>query len=161
MTFEDIFGSTTTPIGWLQETNRTVAVLLYGLVMLRLVGRRISGRWSALDLIVAILVGSHLSRAATGNAPLIGTLVATTALFAVHRLLAMAAARWPGVSRVVEGRPVELVRDGQFRRANLAGRAVSIADIEEALRAAGLEDLSQAKLVTLEASGAITVIRKA
>jgi hypothetical protein len=37
-------------------------------------GRRVFGRWAALDIVVAIVVGSNLSRALTGAAQLGGTL---------------------------------------------------------------------------------------
>jgi hypothetical protein len=64
----------------LQECARAILILAYGLAILRLAGRRIFGRWSALDIIVSIIVGSNLSRALTGNAPLLGTIAATTVL---------------------------------------------------------------------------------
>jgi hypothetical protein len=34
------------------------------------------GHWSALDIVISTMVGSALARAMTGNAPLIGTMVA-------------------------------------------------------------------------------------
>ncbi|MGH8291183.1 MAG: hypothetical protein ACREV7_19635 [Steroidobacteraceae bacterium] len=41
---------------------------------MRLAGRRTFARWSALDMIVSIIMGSSLSRALTGAAPLGGTI---------------------------------------------------------------------------------------
>ncbi len=56
-----------------QLVARACLIFVYGLVLVRLAGRRVFGRWSALDIIVSIVVGSNLSRALTGNAPLLGT----------------------------------------------------------------------------------------
>jgi len=53
------------PLSALQECVRTVLVFAYGLLLVRLAGRRIFGKWSALDIIVSIMVGSNLSRALT------------------------------------------------------------------------------------------------
>lgn len=50
----------------------------------RIAGKRVFGKWAALDIIVSIMAGSNLSRALTGNAPLGGTLAATSLLMGLH-----------------------------------------------------------------------------
>ena len=107
----DIFGETNY-LGVWQECARAALVFAYGLALVRIAGRRVFGKWSALDIIVSIIVGSNLSRAITGSAPLLGTLVATTALMALHWVLAMSAARWPALSHLVEGCAVSLGQGG-------------------------------------------------
>ena len=57
-------------LSWAQECARAVLVFAYGLLLVRVAGRRIFGKWSALDIIVSIVVGSNLSRALTGSAEL-------------------------------------------------------------------------------------------
>src|SRR5689334_3575340 len=73
---------------WWQECLRAMLVSAYGLALVRITGRRVFGKWSALDIIVSIIVGSNLSRTLTGGAPLGGTLAATTLLMALHWVLA-------------------------------------------------------------------------
>jgi len=53
-------------------------IFAFGLALVRLAGRRVFVRWAALDIVVAVVVGSNLSRALTGTAPLGGTLAAST-----------------------------------------------------------------------------------
>ena len=146
-------------VGWAQECARTVVIFAYGLVAFRLAGRRIFSRWSALDIVVSIVVGSNLSRALTGHAPLFGTLVATTLMLLLHALAARAAARWPIVSRWVEGLPVRITEDGRANPDGLRRHQVSAVDLQEALRAAGLESVAAAKAVVLEPSGKLTVLK--
>jgi uncharacterized membrane protein YcaP (DUF421 family) len=86
-----IFGSGP-PLSAAQECARAALVFAYGLLLVRVAGRRVFGKWSALDIIVSIVVGSNLSRALTGDAPLWGTLAATTLLMALHWVLAHASA---------------------------------------------------------------------
>ena len=107
MAFDEIFGAQDhiTPA---QECARAVIVFVYGLILVRVAGRRAFGKWSALDIIVAIMVGSNLSRALTGGAGLFGTLLATTLLLVMHWICAQAAARIGWASRLLEGRPVSL-----------------------------------------------------
>jgi uncharacterized membrane protein YcaP (DUF421 family) len=158
MTLDDVFG-TQGHVDWAQECARTVLIFAWGLALVRVGGRRAFGRWTAIDIVVAIVVGSNLSRALTGSAPLWGTLLATTLLFALHGALANAAARWHGISRVVEGMPAVLGRDGALDAAALVRHAVSDAAVQEALRAAGLEAARGSRLVVLEPSGRITVLK--
>ena len=128
--------------------------------MVRVAGRRVFGKWSALDIIVSIVVGSNLSRALTGNAPLWGTLAATTLLMALHWVLAHASALWPAASRVLEGRPIALAEASRLDETTRKLNAVSEADLNEALRQQGLSGLEKAERVTLEPSGRITIVKR-
>lgn len=143
----------------MQECARAALILVCGWAMIRLLGRRAFGRWSALDIIVSIVVGSNLSRALTGSAPLWGTLAATALIFALHQVVALACASRPHISHVVEGRSVPLAEGGAVIRRALLRHGISEADLNEALRQSGLEDARLAHLVTLEPSGKITILR--
>jgi uncharacterized membrane protein YcaP (DUF421 family) len=158
MNLETIFGAGP-DLTWWQECNRALLIFTYGLVLLRVAGRRMFGRWSALDIVGSIIVGSNLSRALTGNAPFWGTLAATTLLVMLHWVLAHLVARSPRLSRLVEGHGVKLAVDGRLDRGTSLRAAVSEKDLHEALRGSGVEDVSQTRLVTLEPSGKITVLK--
>ena len=122
-------------------------------------GRRIFGKWAALDIIVSIIVGSNLSRALTGSASLTGTLAATTLLMALHWALAQWAARSRVISRAVEGRAIDLAENGTLEDAVRKRHAVTQADLDEALRQSGIERIEQTRKLTLEPSGKITVLK--
>ncbi|WP_051621993.1 DUF421 domain-containing protein [Acidocella facilis] len=81
-----LVGDGATRILWWQMSLRAVIVLVYGLAAIRLLGRRAFGRQSPLDIVIviAIVIGSSLSRALTGNAKLIDTLVATTVFLLLY-----------------------------------------------------------------------------
>lgn len=143
-----------------QECARAVLIFAYGLLLLRIAGRRIFGKWSALDIVLSIVIGSNLSRALTGGAPLGGTLAATTLLVGLHWLLAQLSARIPAVSRVLEGGAVTLAVDGRTMSAQRLRHAISHADLAEALRQSGVSQPDEAALVTLEPSGKITILKR-
>lgn len=52
---------------WSQDCARAVLVFICGLVLVRIAGRRVFGQWSALEIVVSIIIGSNLSRALTGS----------------------------------------------------------------------------------------------
>ena len=158
MSLQELFG-VTGHITWAQECARALMIFIYGLLLVRLAGRRVFGKWSALDIIVSIVVGSNLSRALTGSAALLGTLAATTLLMALHWLLAHAAARSSRLSRLLEGPAIELARDGAGESSTFVREAVSEGDLNEALRQAGVERVAETRRITLEPSGKITVLK--
>jgi uncharacterized membrane protein YcaP (DUF421 family) len=159
MTLDDVFG-VTNHVTVAQECARAALIFVYGLALVRSAGRRVFGKWSALDIIVSIMIGSNLSRSITGSAPLWGTLTATTLLMLLHWILSHAAAWSPRMSQLVEGRSVRLGEQGRTEQRLLARHAVSEADLDEALRTAGLDGLSRAQLIMLEPSGRISVLKE-
>jgi uncharacterized membrane protein YcaP (DUF421 family) len=152
-----IFGASRDLLWW-QECARAILVFAYGLLLVRCAGRRVFGRWSALDIIVSIIIGSNLSRCLTGTAPLFGTLIATTLIMALHWVLSHAVARWRLASRLLEGRAIALVTEGDRRVAAMRRHGISEADLQEALRQSGIETTDAAKAVRLEPSGKISVL---
>lgn len=146
-----------------QECARAVLIFFYGLIMLRLSGRRTFAQMSAVDLIISIVIGSNLSRAMTGGVPLWGTLAAVAVLIALHLLLAYTVSRNRTLARWIEGAPVLLARDGVIDDAARQHCKISIPDLEESLREHGLdglEDVGQTRKLVLEPSGKISVIRR-
>ena len=145
---------------WLgQEVARAAVVFVYGLCLVRGAGRRVFGKWSALDIIVSIIVGSALARAITGGIPFWGTLATTTLLMAMHAIVAQAVGRSRRVADLVEGRPIRIGSDGAIDRDALRRHAVSENDLHEALRASGLENVMRTRLIVVEPSGKITVLK--
>ena len=74
-TFELIFGVEHN-VSLAQMCARAFIVFLYGLLMLRLSGRRTFAQFSAVDMVISFIVGSALSRAMTGSAPFPSVLAA-------------------------------------------------------------------------------------
>ncbi|HEX5461339.1 MAG TPA: YetF domain-containing protein [Steroidobacteraceae bacterium] len=157
MTLLDVFG-VTNHIEWWQELPRAFVVFVFGLVLLRISGRRTFARWSALDIIVSIIMGSSLSRALTGSAPLGGTLLAMILIAFLHWVLARAASRSPRFAHLVEGRAVILGESGNVLPREMQRYNISQTDMQEALRKEGIADPGQTRQVTLEPSGTITVL---
>jgi uncharacterized membrane protein YcaP (DUF421 family) len=144
----------------LQECARTLVIFFYGVAVVRLLGRRIFGKWAALDIVVAIIIGSNLSRTLTGSAPFLGTLLATTVLILLHWLAAQGAARSRLMSRLFEGLGTTLAEDGRLDRDTAVRFSVSEADINEALHQSGAAGVEDTRRMILEPSGKITVLRR-
>lgn len=139
---------------------RALVVFVFGVLALRIAGRRTFSQATPLDIFVAIVVGSNLSRIMTGKASFFGGLGATLVLVVLHRALAMATLRWNLVAKVLKSTPVPLVRDGKEDRRTMDRHGIGMADLEEALRLEQARNCDEVELATLEASGKISVLRK-
>jgi uncharacterized membrane protein YcaP (DUF421 family) len=157
MTLLDVFG-VTNHIEWWQELPRAFVVFIFGLLLLRISGRRTFARWSALDIIVSIVMGSSLSRALTGSAPLGGTLLAMILVASLHWVLARAASRSRRLAHLVEGQAAILGQSGEVFPHEMRRYNISETDMQEALRKEGVSDAGKTRQVTLEPSGTITVL---
>ena len=145
-----------------QQCLRAALIFFYGLVFLRLTGRRSFAQWSPLDFIMSVIVGSSLGRTLTGDAPLWGTLVAVAVLAALHWGVAFAVARNEWLSRWIEGGEVVLAEGGVLDERARRRHNISHADLSEAMRQSGLDGigaLSATRRITLEPNGRITVLK--
>jgi len=140
---------------------RAVIVFVFGLACLRIAGRRTFSQATPLDIFIAIVVGSNMSRIMTGKASFFGGLAATLLLVALHRLLAMATLRSNLLARIVKVAPTVLVRDGVIDRDAMRRHGISQADLEEGLRLEQVEDCQDVRLATLEGGGTISVVKRA
>jgi uncharacterized membrane protein YcaP (DUF421 family) len=159
---EDIFGMQH-HVTLAQECARAALVFIYGFLILRLAGRRSFGKWSALDFIISIIIGSSLARVITGEAPIDGTFAAVALMVAMHWALSWAVAHSETMSRLIEGTTIILSQNGQLDHQVRRKHLISKADLAEAIRGeclAGLEDLPRTKRLHLEPSGKISVVKR-
>jgi uncharacterized membrane protein YcaP (DUF421 family) len=142
-----------------QMALRTVIVYAFALAIIRLGSKRFLSQASAFDVIVAIMLGSVMSRAINGSAPFLPTLASGAVLIGTHWLLAALAYRLDWLGPIVKGRPIRLVTDGAIDRDAMRRAGVSERDLEQALRAqAGVTDPARVRLATLERDGTISVL---
>jgi uncharacterized membrane protein YcaP (DUF421 family) len=141
-----------------QLSARAVLVMLFGILCVRIAGRRTFSQASPLDIIVYLIVGSNLSRVITGGASVFPSLAATLTLVVAHRGLAMATLHDTPLSRLLKSHCTVLVRDGVADGKALWREGISEPDLLQALRLQQLESIDQVRLATLERGGRISVI---
>ena len=145
-----------------QESARAVLIFAYGLLLLRLCGPRMFGHWSAVDIVISIMVGSALARAMTGSAPLVGTMAAAAVMAFLHVALAHGVARYKTMAHIFEGRAFTLIDHGRIDHDARKRCKISVADLREALREHGIDGeakVDNVKRMTLEPSGQLSVVK--
>jgi uncharacterized membrane protein YcaP (DUF421 family) len=155
-----VFGPDQGALHWWQITTRGIVVFLFCTLLLRILCRRAFGMQSYIDIALAVLIGSIQSRAVTGSASFVGTIVASTAIAICYWALIHLAQRYHMVGWVVKGSAWELIRDGRMNERSMRAVGISKADLDEAARQANLADISQVHTAILERSGRISVLRR-
>ncbi len=145
-------------LGYTQIILRAVIVFFAALIMVRTSARRFLGRKTVFDFILAIMLGSILSRAVNGSAPFLPTLAGCFVLIWTHRLLAALSFHFHWVGRIVKGTEEVLIENGQVKMDALRRNYFTERDLLEDLRLKSYERVGDVKSARLERSGDVSVI---
>jgi uncharacterized membrane protein YcaP (DUF421 family) len=159
-TIEFIFGQGTdlTPF---QMGMRAVVVFSICLLLIRLSGRRSFGMKTALDNVIAILLGAILSRAVVGASPFFSTIAASVVLVLMHRFLAWVAVYNDTLGKAIKGEARILFEQDKFIEHNMKRSLVSEKDVLESVRLNGNTNaIESIKEIFLERDGQLSIIKK-
>lgn len=146
-------------LGALQMGLRAALVYLATVMIVRLGKKRFLGRATAFDVILGIMLGSIVSRAVTGNAPLVPALVAAAVLVLLHFIFSGIALRWHGFGRFIKGSPRMIVRAGVIDDRVMTKAHMTEHDLWEDLRGKSVSRLDEVAEARLERSGQLSVIK--
>ena len=137
---------------------RSVVIYFALLIGLRLFGKREIGQFTLFDLVLVLLVANAVQPAITGpDNSLVGGLVIITSLLLANYGVSVLD-RVPVLHALFAGTPTDLVRDGEYLRAEMEKEDVAEAEVEMAMREHGIDDLKQVKRAVLETDGSISII---
>lgn len=149
-----------------QITVHPAELVLRGTVMywflfllLRFALRRDIGSIGIADVLLLVVIADAAQNAMSGGYESITDgmiLVATIAAW--NWGLDLLAYRFLAVRRILEAKPLELVRDGKLMRRNLRKESITPDEIMAKLREHGIDKLEAVKVATMESDGEITVI---
>lgn len=153
-----LFGEGSDLATW-QMAARAAVIFFLALLLIRTSGRRSFGLQTPFDACLAVLLGAVLSRAVVGASPFWATVAAGASLAVIHRLLSLAAVRWPRIEDLVTGREIVVIRDGRLDRQAMKQALLTERNLAEAVRQkTGSADFSRVALALLERDGKITVV---
>lgn len=139
---------------------RAFVVFCVAVALVRLASRRLLGHGAGFDIIVAIVLGSVLSRGINGDASFFPTLGASALLVMLHHLIATLAYHSHWFSKLLKGEASVLVRDGRVDKSAMYRGQITPDDLDEKLRLNGQEaDVTRVAEARLERDGDISVVK--
>ena len=152
---------------WFQLTMNPWELVLRGTVMylglvfaLRFLLRRDVGSMNMPDVLFIVLVADAAQNGMSGDYRSIGDgAVLVSTLIGWNLLLDWLSFHSPVFRRLVEPKPLPLIRDGKWLRANLRQAWITTDEVLAKLRQRGIEDVSKVRRAYLEVDGELGVIR--
>jgi uncharacterized membrane protein YcaP (DUF421 family) len=145
----------------LEVLLRTTAVYAFLVAVVRLLGKRMSGQLSNLELAVMITLGAIISPSIQISANgILTALVLLVTLLVMQRAIGAVCARSARVERLLFGRGSSLVEDGCLRLAAMRAALISHEQLYAVLRTRGVRQLGEVQRMYLEACGQFSVLRQ-
>jgi uncharacterized membrane protein YcaP (DUF421 family) len=142
-----------------EKIIRPVLIYMFLVVAVRAAGRRELAQLNSFDLVVLMMLANTVQNATIGNDnSMVGGLIGVSALLAVNWVVVRFLYRHPAVDRLLEGEPVELIRDGRVLRRQLEREVITEEELMEAVRKQGLRDAADVDRAVLETGGTISVV---
>jgi uncharacterized membrane protein YcaP (DUF421 family) len=138
---------------------RAVIAYVYLLFIVRATGKRTIGQASPMDFVVALIIGDMVDDLLWAEVSAAKFAVAVGALAAVHVLMSIACCRSERITRLVEGVPQPILRQGSPDHEGLKAERVGSVGYGCILRCLELDDLREAETVQIEVSGEASVIK--
>jgi uncharacterized membrane protein YcaP (DUF421 family) len=142
----------------LMTALRAAGVYLLVLVVVRQMGKRAVGNFSAIDLLVALMIGEVVDEIIYGDVTFWQGAIPIIVVALLHEANAWLSYWGHGLDRVLEGRPSVVVKDGRLQRRGMRAERMNEDDVMGQLRLQGVRDLREVKLAAVEPDGKVSVI---
>jgi uncharacterized membrane protein YcaP (DUF421 family) len=142
----------------LLTSGRAVAVYVLMLVVVRVLGKRTIGNFSAFDLLVALMLGEVVDEMIYGDVRFIQGTVAIVTIGAVAYFDSLLSFWNRGMEGLLEGKPTLVIKRGEFHRPGMRQERMSEHDVLGALRSQGVRDLREVEYAAVEHDGTLSVM---
>lgn len=138
----------------------SAVALAWIVAIVRMLGVRALSKMTAFDFVITLASGSLLATADTADTPaaFCQAVASLTALLCLQYALAWGRSRLPAVRRVIDNRPLIVMRDGEIDEEGLRASRMSEDDVRSRLREAGVADPADVSLFTMEATGDVSIV---
>ncbi|MCA1664219.1 MAG: DUF421 domain-containing protein, partial [Myxococcales bacterium] len=139
---------------------RAVVVYVFVGIALRVAGRRELGQMTTFDLVLLLVLANAVQNSINaGDNSLGGGLISAVTLLVINFAVGEATYRWRWFERLVQGRPLPLVRNGRIVLGNMKRERVTLEELRSALRKQGIDGVSRCKRAVLESDGTLSAVR--
>lgn len=139
--------------------GRSLVIYAFLLVVVRGLGKRTVGNFSAFDLIVALILGEIVDEPIFGDVPMAQALLAIVVVAALHFGNEFLSSRSAAFDRLTGGGSTVLVRNGTLDRRALALERINEEELMSLLRMQSIDDLADVREARLEPSGQVSVLK--
>jgi uncharacterized membrane protein YcaP (DUF421 family) len=138
---------------------RAFAVYVFMLLVIRALGKRTVGNFSAFDLLVALMLGEVVDEIIYGDVRFLQGAVAVVAIAGLAYADSWLAYFGHGFESALEGKPTIIIRDGDYDRQGMRAERMNETDVLAHLRTEGISDMREVRLAIVETDGTVSVLK--
>ncbi len=137
---------------------KSIVLYIVMLVMIRVLGKRAIGNFTAFDLLVALMVSDMIGDIVFGGVTFAQGMAGILPIAAMEYVASWLSIKKPSFDRIIEGEPTIVMREGELDRRGMNAERMTEFDIDAALRHHGIDDRRQVRLATVESDGHVSVL---
>src|ERR687891_344292 len=137
---------------------RAAAVYVFMLIVIRVLGKRTVGNFSAFDLLVALMLGEVVDEIIYGDVRFIQGATVIVALGAVTYAESLLSYWDHGMEAILEGKPTIIVKNGEFNREGMRRERMNEKDVLGTLRMQGIRDMREVEYAVVEHDGTVSAV---
>jgi uncharacterized membrane protein YcaP (DUF421 family) len=142
------------PLPLLEKLARPVIVYIVLVLLLRIFGKRELAQLNPFDLVVLLSLSNTVQNAIIGeDNSVTGGIVGAIGLLAINWIVVRVLFRSPKLTRLLEGRAVILIRNGQVDLKALERESMTREELIEVVHRQGFEHIHQVRKCQLEPNG--------
>ncbi len=139
---------------------RTAIIYLFLIAALRITGKRQLGELQPIELVVTLLISDLASvPMQESGTPLLSGLIPIAVLVSLELILSALMVKSNGLSRLISGNPIVLIRKGKLIQPALKQLRLTVEDLMEALRQQGVFDIDEVEYAIAETNGQISLYK--
>ncbi|MGP0584447.1 DUF421 domain-containing protein [Paenibacillus timonensis] len=133
---------------------KSVLLALVGMVLLRLAGRKSISQMTVATTVIMISIGTTIVQP-IANHELWKAIGSATLFIICLIILEYLQVKWDGLERLMSGRALPIIQNGQLLTGNLRKMRLTVDHLEVRLRQLGIKNIADVKTATLETNGQI------
>jgi uncharacterized membrane protein YcaP (DUF421 family) len=137
---------------------RAFAVYVFMLIVIRALGKRTVGNFSAFDLLVALMLGEVVDEIIYADVRFLQGAIAVVVIAGLAYTDSWLVYFGHGFERLLEGTPSVVVRDGEFDRRGMRAERMTEREVLAHLRTQGIQDMREVRRAIVETDGTVSVL---
>jgi len=139
---------------------RAIALYVFVLVLMRIVGRRELSSLTPVDLVLLIVLGDAVQQGLTqDDYSVTGAILVISTIALLQVATSYLAYRSRRAKKLLEGEPVVLVQDGNLIERNLRRERLRREDVAEEMRMQGIGAFDEVRWGILESNGKFSFVK--
>jgi uncharacterized membrane protein YcaP (DUF421 family) len=140
---------------------RAIALYVFVVFIMRVIGRRELSSMTPFDLVLLIILGDAIQQGLTqDDYSVTGAVLAIATIASLQVFTSYTSFRWGKARRVLEGEPIVLVDRGEVIQQNMKRERVTESELAEEARQQQIPAIDQIEWAILESNGSISFIKK-